>query len=274
MSNVLERFVKIVNTVSGEDLRAADVTVRNLRQNTNRDLKRNTECFITAMENGKLKGGMTFFYNRLDLSKVFRDMTPVLEIPYGTRVTTRDIAEHLATRYGLDLFREDIEPSGEFYLSSFPYDIKLFAVPGNYCVTGELTVRIVDAGATLSTVMGVTSLSGMNPPNGELDGKIQGAIASWNWKAQPQLVSIFSALTVGDAIPVTVLPYLDQLSDVTWVNSETPAEFNIHGATLAYSGPRADHPYYSSMGRIEQIYVIALSASATNIGGELIFAVE
>lgn len=274
MHDIKARFVKIVNTTTGKELNPADVEIRNLRVNTNTDIKRNTECFLMASEKGKLKGGMKFYFNRLDLSKLFRDQVPVIEMEYGTRTTTRGIAEALATRYGLDLFPTDVEPSGEFYLSAFPYDIKLISTAGNYCVTGEVTVRIVDAGAQLSTVMGVTSLSGLNPPNGNLDGKIQGALYSWNWKAQPQLAELLHSVEVGDVIPATVLPYLNQLSGASWVDSETPAEFNMHGAKLVYAGARDDHPYYSSLGRTEFLFVVELTDSATNIGGQLLFAVE
>lgn len=274
MHDIKARFVKIVNTTTGNELNPADVEVRNLKPNTNADLKRNTECFLMAMENGTLKGGMKFYYNRLDLAKIFRDHMPVIEMEYGTRTTTREIATALAERYGLDLFPTDVEPSGEFYLSAFPYDIKLISTAGNYCVTGEVTVRIVDAGAQLSTVMGVTSLSGLNPPNGNLDGKIQGALYSWNWKAQPQLAELLHGVSVGAVVPATILPYLGQLSGETWVDSATPAEFNMHGAKLVYSGQRDDHPYYSSLGRSEYLFVIELTDAATNIGGQLLFAVE
>lgn len=274
MHDIKARFAKIVNTTTGNDLNPADIEVRKLQVNTNPDIKRNTQCFLVAMENGKLKGGMPFYFNRLDLAKIFREHVPVIEMEYGTRTTTRGIAEALAARYGLELYPTDVEPSGEFFLSAFPYDIKLISTAGNYCVTGEVTVRIVDAGAQLSKVMGVTSLTGLNPPNGNLDGKIQGALYSWNWKAQPQLVELFQELSVGEAIPATVLPYLNQLSGATWTESATAAEFNLSGAKLVYAGQRDDHPYYSSMGRTEMIYVIQLSELATNIGGELIFAVE
>ena len=166
---------------------------------------------------------MNFYYNRLDLGKVFRDTAPVIEIEYGSRITTRQLAAMVAERYGLDLYPEDVQPSGEFYISTLPYDIQILAEPGSLCVVGSVIVRLVDVGSQLSTVMGVTNLSGINPPNGNLDNKNQGATLSWNWEASPQLVEILGALSVGDAVPSTVLPYLDQLTQyyipgATWVD--------------------------------------------------------
>lgn len=274
MSDIKVRFAKIVKTTNGEDLDPKQIEVSKVRQNTNPDIKRNTECFVMAFAGGKLKGGMQYYYNRLDLGKVFQDQVPNIQMEYGTRTDTRKLAALLAERYGLDLLPSDVEPSGEFYLSTFPTEIDLIAAEGNLCVTGKITLRIVDAGEELSRVMGVTSLSGLNPPNGYLDGKIQGAMYSWNWVAQPQLVDILGTLQGGDAIPDTVIPYLDQLSGQSWVKSVVAGRFNIEGATLVYAGQRDNHPYYSNSAKRGMIYVIALGALATDIGGELIFAVS
>lgn len=273
MSDIKERFVKIVKTTTGEELDPRQIEVSKVGPNTNPDFKRNTECFIMAYDSGKLKGGMMHYFNRLDLGKIFQEQVPTIQMEYGTRTDTRRLAALLAERYGLDLLPSDVEPSGEFFLSTFPYDIELIAAQGNLCVTGRVSLRIVDAGEELSRVMGVTSLSGLNPPNGSLDGKIQGSLYSWNWVAQPQLVSILSGVSVGAVIPATVLPYLNQLSGATWVDSPTAAEFNIHGATLAYVGQRDNHPVYANSAKRGMIYVVALGPLASNIGGELIFAV-
>lgn len=278
MSDMKERFARIVKTTTGQPLNPKDIIVRDVRPNDNPDLKRNTRCFLMAVANGKLKHGMDFYYNRLDLGKIFRDQTPTIEMEYGTRTTTRGIAAILADRYGLEIYPDDIEPSGEFHLSNFPYDITLFATAGSLCVVGEVSVRLVDAGASLVDVMGVTNLAGVNPPNGNLDNKNQGATLSWNWEASPQLVEILGALTVGEAVPSTVIPYLDQLTQVyipaaTWVDQPEPAEYNMYGATLVYSGLRDNHPEYGAAGKRDYLYVIALTDAATRVGGELLFSV-
>lgn len=273
MSDIKIRFAKIVKTTTGEALDPKQIEVSKVKPNTNPDFKRNTECFIMAFDNGKLKGGMQYYYNRLDLSKLFRDQVPNIQMEYGTRTDTRKLAAQLAERYGLDLLPTDVEPSGEFYLSTFPTEIELIAAEGNLCVTGRITLRIVDAGEELAKVMGVTSLSGLNAPNGGLDTKTPGAIMSWNWIAQPQLVDILGVLRPGDAIPDTVIPYLNQLSDRNWVKSVVEDAYNIEGATLVYAGQRDNHPYYSNSAKRGMIYVMSLGALATAVGGELIFAV-
>ena len=276
MSDMKERFAKIVKTTTGQDLNPRDIMIKNLRENDNPDFKRNTRCFLMAMANGSLRSGMNFYYNRLDLGKVFRDTVPILEMEYGSRVTTRDIAALVADRYGLDLYPEDVQPSGEFYLSTLPYDVQLFAEPGSLCVVGRVIVRLVDAGAKLSTVMGVTNLNGINPPNGNLDNKIQGATLSWQWKTLPQIEEILDATALDTQVPDTMLPYLtqlsqDQLENVEWVMSDEPAEFNLKGAKLVYSGLRDNHPHYAAAGSRDYLYVISLSDDSTRIGGELLF---
>lgn len=274
MSDIKTRFAKIVKTTTGEALDPKQIVVSKVKPNTNPDIKRNTECFIMAYAQGKLKGGMMYHYNRLDLGKIFQEQIPNIQMEYGTRTDTRKLATLLAERYGLDLLPEDVEPSGEFYLSTFPTEIELIAAEGNLCVTGRVKLRIIDAGEELSKVMGVTSLSGLNPPNGAVDNKIQGIMLSWNWIAPVQLLSVLSTLSVGDSVPDSVIPYLDQLSGHTWVNSDTAAEFNIHDMHLIYVGQRDDHPHYSQAGRHETIYVMSVGPLSTRVGGELIFAVE
>lgn len=279
MSDMKVRFAKIVKTTTGQDLDPRDIIVRNLRVNDNPDFKRNTRCFLMASANGKLQAGMSFYYNRLDLGKVFRDTAPVVEVEYGSRVTTRQLAVMVAERYGLDIYPEDIQTSGEFYIATLPYDIQILAEPGSMCVIGTVNVRLVDVGAQLSTVMGVTNLNGINPPNGNLDDKIQGATLSWLWEATPQIEAVLDAVQIDALVPDTMLPYLTQLTqqtiaDAVWVNTETPSEFNLNGATLVYSGLRDNHPDYAVAGLRDYLYVIKLGDNATRIGGELLFTAK
>ena len=276
MSDMKVRFAKIVKTTTGQDLDPRDIIIKNLRDNDNPDFKRNTRCFLLASANGKLSSGMNFYYNRLDLGKVFRDTAPVIEIEYGSRITTRQLAAMVAERYGLDLYPEDVQPSGEFYISTLPYDIQILAEPGSLCVVGSVIVRLVDVGSQLSTVMGVTNLSGINPPNGNLDNKVQGATLSWQWTASPQIQVILDNVQMDGLVPSTLLPYLTQLTqpmipDATWVDTATPSEFNLNGATLVYSGLRDNHPDYAAAGLRDYLYVIRLGDNATRIGGELMF---
>ena len=274
MSDIKDRFVKIVKTTTGKVLNPKHITVSKVRVNDNPDINRNTVCFLTSTVNGEFKGGMQFYYNRLDLSKVFQDQTPNIQLEYGTRVTTRDIATALATRYGLDLLPEDIQPSGEFYISAFPYEVTLLATLDSLCVTGTVTVRIVDAGEALSTAMANANLDGLNPPNGSVDNKIQGAVYSWNWVAQPQVAALLTDIELNAVVPDTLIPYLNQLSGQTWVSTDTPAPFNLKGATLSYRGKREDHPSYAAGGKHGQLYTVDLSGLATNIGGELLLTLE
>jgi len=272
MRSAYERLLDVVNKTAGFQLQVSDVEINNVRENDNTAIARNTRCFLVSRENGRLKGSMNFFYNRLDLSKLFYGQVPVLVLPYGSRVTTQQVAEQLGTTFGIELLGEDVVQTGEIYLTKFPYELELEAQPGSYAVVGSLTVKIVEQGSNVGVAMGVTSLSGLNPPNGDFT-KIQGCLYSWNWLAQPDFAAILRNLQIGDAIPTEALPFLKELDELrTWVDSETPAAANIHNAKLVYLGNRDASPDYGSGARQDEIAVIRLSDLSTEVGGELVIS--
>lgn len=267
-----ERLLDILSKSAGISLNVSDVEIRNVQVNENTDIDRNTRCFLMARENGKLRGSMDFYYNRLDLGKLFYGSVPTITQAYGSRVTTQQLAEVLGQQYGVELYGDDVEQSGEIYLTKFPYNLTLKAQPGSYVVTGELEIKIVDSGNNLGTVMGVSTLSGLNPPNGDFS-KIQGCLYSWNWLAQPSLAEILRGLTIDSGIPASVAEWLSELDETyTWVSVDQPAPANLFGAVLTYLGNRDNHPNYASGSRRDEIAVIRLGAQSTEVGGELVIS--
>lgn len=267
-----ERLLDVLSKSAGIHLNPADVEIQNVRVNDNPDIDRNTRCFLLARENGKLKGSVDFYYNRLDLGKLFYGTTPVLTQAYGSRVTTQQLAAQLGQQFGVELYAEDVEQSGEIYLTKFPYTLELKAQPGSYVVVGSLTIQLVDSGNNVGVVLGVSNLNGLNPPNGDFT-KIQGCLYSWNWLTQPGLAEILRGLQVGNTVPATVAPFLSELDGTyTWVSDSNPAPANTSGAVLTYLGNRDNHPTYASGARRDEIAVIRLTESSTEVGGELVIS--
>lgn len=270
MASAYDRVVRIINTTTGAALRPTDVTISDVRENDNADINRNTRCQLVARNEGRLQGAGPFFYNRLDLGKLFHGQRPIIALPLGTRVTTQSLAAMLASRYGVDLLPEDVEQSGEILLQSFPRDLELVAVEGCYCVTGKVTIRIVDYGKETSEALGITGLSGLNAPNGDLS-KVQGVFYSWDWVAQTQLLDLIDAALKGDGyLTAEATPYIANLSGDAWVFDAAPAQYNLSGAKVVYKGNRDDHPVYSTGGRRDEIIVIRLSDLCTEVGGDLV----
>ena len=267
-----ERLLDVLSQSAGVSINPSDVEIQNVRINDNADIERNTRCFLLARENGKLKGSMEFYYNRLDLSKLFYGTTPVIVQPYGARVTTQQLAAQLGQQFGIELYAEDVEQSGEIYLTKFPYSLELKAQPGSYVVTGSLTIQLVDSGTNVGVAMGVANLNGLNPPNGDFS-KIQGCLYSWDWLAQPELAALLRGLPVDAVVPADVAAYLTEL-DATydWVSTTNPAPANLSGAQLIYLGNRDSHPVYASGARRDEIVVIRLTNLSTEVGGELVIS--
>lgn len=266
-----ERLFEVLKKNTTIKLNVSDIEIQNVRVNDNTDIFRNTRCLLLARPNGKLRGTMEFYYNRLDLRKVFHGMTPTLIYNYGERVTTQQLAERLGKDFGLELYGDDVEQSGEIYLTRFPQTVRLEARPGSYCVTGYIDVELAETGTDLTVAMGVTTLSGLNPPNGDFR-LIQGCLYSWEWVAQPDLAEILRSTPVGDKVPPEVAPYLTALDGQrTWGSSSDVTEANIHDASLVYLGNRDNHPDYGNGMRRDEIAVIRLNDSLNSeIGGELV----
>lgn len=275
MASAHERVVRIINTTTGSKLNADDVGISNVVVNTNKQIDRNTKCQLTATVNGRLSGAGPFYYNRLDLAKMFFGQNPTVEVPLGSRLTTQDLAMLVAEKYRVDIQREDIVASTSYLVNSFPFDLEIEAVEGSYCVTGKIMCRAIQTGAPIEEAMGGRTLSGINPPNGNLS-KWQGVFYSWNWVAQVQLYELMLAAYQGDRIvPAEALPYIQQLAgDDPWVYDEVVVnDFNLGGAKVTYIGNRDDHPLYASSSHSNEIIVISLSEVCDVVGGDLVITI-
>ncbi len=269
----IARLCKTIYTVTGKKISPADLQVESIGVNTNLDVARNTQALLIARENGRLKGGMTFYYNRLDLSTLFSGAKVVLTLPFGSRITTQSLAKLVGERFGLDLLPEDVLPSGEYYLSSFPFELKLVADPQSLAVVNELTVEIKDAGLETSIAVGIPTLDGLNAPSGRLD-RIQAVLYSWHWQPDPAMVAMLKTKYVGDLVDSDILPFLPQVTTDTWVNEETPSAFNVNGASVTYRGNRDDHPSYSLEARHDEIIVITLTDKCDNMAGDWVISLS
>lgn len=273
MRSANERLIEVLKKTTGQSLSVADVEISSVRVNDNQSISRNTRCLLLSRANGRLTGTMEFYYNRLALDRVFFGQTPVLIYNYGDRVTTQQLVARVGEQFGLELYADDVNPSGEIYLTQFPTTVKLTARPGHYCVTGEIEVQLQNAGTNLAVAMGATSLAGINPPTGDFS-RIQACFYSWNWTAQQTLADLLRATPVGANVPVEAAPLLTQLDGVrTWVVESYAAPANLHQAKLAYIGNRENHPYYGTGMRRDEIAVITLDGNLnTDLAGDLVIS--
>lgn len=273
MRSANERLIEVLKKTTGHAVNVADVEIRNVRENDNTDITRNTRCLILSRANGRLTGSMEFYYNRLALDRVFLGQTPVLIYNYGDRVTTQQLAQQLGEQFGLELYADDVNQSGEIYLTELPRTVKLTAKDGHYCVTGSIDVQLANAGTDLMVAMTATALSGLNPPTGDFT-RIQACLYSWNWTAQAGFAELLRSLVIGQAIPVAARDYLTELDGVRkWDVSVNPTNANIHMATLQYRGNRDNHPDYGTGMRRDEIAVIRLSdALNTDLAGDLVIS--
>lgn len=272
MRSANERLIEVLKKTTGHDLAVADVEISSVRPNDNDAIARNTRCLLISRENGRLKGAMEFYYNRLALDRVFFGQIPVLIYNYGDRVTAQGLAQQLGEQFGIELYADDVNPSGEIYLTQFPTTVKLTARPGHYCVTGELDVQLQPSGTDLAVAMTATSLAGLNPPTGDFS-RIQACLYSWNWTAQEGLAALLRATPIGGS-PTEAYPFLTQLDGVrTWTvdNFATPA--NLHQCRLTYLGNRENHPYYGTGMRRDEIAVISLDPKLnSDLAGDLVIS--
>lgn len=273
MRSAHDRLIDVINSQSPIKLVSGDVEFRDVKVNTNTDIDRNTNITVIARQNGKIKGAMPFYYNRLSLAKLFHGHTPILTFPYGSRVTKQDIAERLSERFGLGITREDIKASGQLYLNQFPTMVTLEAVEGGLLVVDSVEVRLEENGDDIGVVLGIPTLSGLNPPNGSLD-KRQGVFYSWNWIIPEQLKTVVNGYNVGDDVDDQMVPWLTQLSGDNWefVNA-TPLPFNLSGSKLVYRGNRDNHPDYATGVRRDEIAVIRLGDKCQVVGGDLVLSI-
>ncbi|QVW28661.1 putative virion structural protein [Erwinia phage pEa_SNUABM_8] len=213
---------------------------------------RNTSMVLTARKNSGYIGDQTVTYDRLDGVSLFRNVTAYLDVKSPKK--TEDLLATLNAQYGLKVTEDDIvsapiadgtnppltDPDAP---DPVPVDHTITFDAGCYAYLGTIPVKIgpkPQVGERLSLVVTQTKLDGLVYPDGPSDAKGQGYIYSYGVDctaiADFLKVQAEGVIAEDSAFPVELNKVVPEL----WVDSDTAADYNLHGANVLYVGPTAD----------------------------------
>ena len=276
MSHAKQMLVDLVNRDNNLKLRADQVIFKDVANNWDPLIKRNTYALMEAVPGKGCKNSTPLYYHRIDLSVLFLNVNANVPLPQPLpdTMTTHDLLPLINAKYGTNFEPEDII-STDLDLDNLPGTAQIRAMDGNVAYTSAFTVTFGQEDLVLATIVLNTTLSGFNLPNDD-PTKGQAFHYSYNFDGSLDPDGYWTAVTTGPTAATIVAPF-NRIKGVehAWVHQAGATKYNLGGAEIVYNGANdaakllADWKIVSNP-LYRQVVVIKLSATdCTDFGGYL-----
>lgn len=247
------------------DFTQDQVRVTNITQNTNGDALRNSTGKLVAIPGMGREGDVTMTWNRPDIAEIFSDVD--VYVPSTGLFKKSDLLATINLNFGFQLATEDIYDE-VLNLSVIPTVTQLRIRPTCPAFTGILVVNIGDPKKAIDTVIRNTDLDGLAYPTNQ-SVKIQGPLYLYaqDYTYDAENMQKFG---YGDLIEGELLTILNRKSPDQWINTPTPATWNMAGATVWYNGLTSEAPVYVNANYSRCVVIHLDSTLCTNVAGHLI----
>ena len=247
------------------DFTQDQVRVTNITQNTNGDALRNSTGKLVAIPGMGREGEVTMTWNRPDIAEIFSDVD--VYVPSTGLFKKSDLLATINLNFGFQLATEDIYDE-VLNLSVVPTVTQLRIRPTCPAFTGILVVNIGDPKMAIDTVIRNTDLDGLAYPTNQ-SVKIQGPLYLYaqDYTYDAENMQKFG---YGDLIEGELLTILNRKSPDQWINTPTPATWNMAGATVWYNGLTSESPVYVNANYSRCVVIHLDSTLCTNVAGHLI----
>lgn len=247
------------------DFTQDQVRVTNITQNTNGDALRNSTGKLVAIPGMGREGEVTMTWNRPDIAEIFSDVD--VYVPSTGLFKKSDLLATINLNFGFQLATEDIYDE-VLNLSVVPTVTQLRIRPTCPAFTGILVVNIGDPKKAIDTVIRNTDLAGLAYPTNQ-SVKIQGPLYLYaqDYTYDAENMQKFG---YGDLIEGELLTILNRKSPDQWINTPTPATWNMAGATVWYNGLTSEAPVYVNANYSRCVVIHLDSTLCTNVAGHLI----
>lgn len=247
------------------DFTQDQIRLTNFAENTNGDPLRNTVGKLMAIPGMGREGEVTLTWNRPDIAEIFSEVDVYVSVT--NKFKKSDLLAEINLNFGFQLAAEDIYDE-VLNLSTVPTITQLKIRPTCPAFTGTLQVIIGDPKKAIDTVIRNTDLDGLAYPTNQ-STKIQGPLYLYaqDYSYDNENMQRFG---YGDLIEGDLLIILNRKSPSQWVNTPTPAEWNMAGATVWYNGPTAQAPVYVNSNYSRCVVIHLDDTLCTNVAGHLI----
>lgn len=247
------------------DFTQDQVRLTNFTENTNGDPKRNTAGKLVAILGMGREGEIALTWNRPNIAEIFAEVD--VYVSASNKFKKSDLLAEINLNFGFQLAAEDIYDE-VLNLSIVPTVTQIRIRPTCPAFTGILEVNIGDPKKAIDTVIRNKDLDGLAYPTNQ-SVKIQGPLYLY---AQDYTYDAdnMQRFGYGDLIEGELLTILNRKSPEAWINTPTPAAWNMAGATVYFNGLTTSAPVYVNT-NYERCVVIHLDSTlCTNVAGHLI----
>lgn len=173
MTLAKKMLVELINRTNNTAVKAETLRFATPHKNTVASIDRDTYCVVSGIFKEGFFGSKRYYYNRLDLAKIFNKVAPLIRSEENVLTTIHQVVPLLVARYGLRIEPVDVVDDA-VDTSSLPYSFTLKAVEGSHAWQGEVVVTISSAelpylsDVVLNTDLGDLNLGEPSLPGGDL----------------------------------------------------------------------------------------------------------
>lgn len=162
MTLAKKMLVELINRTNGTAVPLRAVRIATPYPNVDPQIPRDTYCVVSGMFKEGFFGHVRYYYNRLDLQKIFNQIQPTLHIDVGALTNTHDAVTLLVERYGLRIEAVDVIQS-PIDSNTLPTSFLLQAHPKSHAWQGQVQVTLTNTELPwLSDVVLDTDLGDVN----------------------------------------------------------------------------------------------------------------
>lgn len=248
------------------DFTEDQVRLTTFTTNTNGDTTRNTAGNLVAIPGMGREGTVQLTWNRPDIGQIFSQVD--VYVSSTDKIKKSDLLAEINLNFGFQLATEDIYDE-VLNMSIIPFDTTIRIRPTCPAFIGVLKVNIGDPKKAIDTVIRNTDLDGLAYPTNQ-SVKIQGPLYLYGIDYSYD-VDGMEKFGYGDLIEGELLTILNRKSPNEWINTATPATWNMAGASVYYNGPTSSAPLYVNSEMYERCVIIHIDPDlCTNVAGHLI----
>ena len=280
MTVAVNKLLALINRDNKTNIVEDQVTLQAPANNTDAGILRDTKLKLVAVPGKGFRGHVTVWYNRIDLSILFKNVGANVGLEVTEGMTSEALIPLINAKYGTDFEVEDFEAATPLLVAGGTATFT--AKADNVAYTKSFEVKYGLEEVALDSVVLVTTLTGFNYPNSDLT-KGQAAIYSYNLDGSSEPNDYWSKLAVGDVDATIVAPFntayrvdedwiFDASADTNPEGTPIPAmDYNLAGAKVIYNGEVTAAPQGNLVNKVyKNVVLIELSKTkCANFGGVL-----
>lgn len=280
MSVAKNKLLALVNRDNATSFVEDQVTIGVPAVNPDVAIIRDTKLRIDAVVGKGFRGHVEVWYNRIDLSVLFKNVSANVGLEITEGMTADALLPLINEKYGTDFEVEDFEAAEALAVEGGTATFT--AKADNVAYTSSFDVKYGLEEIALDSVILVTTLTGFNYPNSDTS-KGQAAIYSFNLDGSTQPDNYWATLALGPVTETIVTPFNQAYRvDEDWIfdmSADTnpegtpipPMDYNLAGAVVIYNGATDAAPAGQLVNPVyTNVVLMELSASkCANFGGVL-----